>query len=105
MENINEEWKELKKTITELRDNGGTGTQQEVCKFLVSYMNVLEKGESLQEDSNKENKNIMDIIEGKIKEISLHDTMESNLIEIGIRLCYSFVLDYLTKEELTKIRK
>ena len=49
--------------------------------------------------------NIMDIIEEKIKEISLHDTRESALIEIGMRLCYSLVLDYLTEEELTKIRK
>jgi hypothetical protein len=26
-----------------MRDNNGTGTQQEVCKFLVDYMGVLEK--------------------------------------------------------------
>lgn len=38
-----EQWQELKETITELRDNDGTGTQQEVCKFLVNYMGVLEK--------------------------------------------------------------
>ncbi len=37
------QWRELKETITELRDNDGTGTQQEVCKFLVNYMEVLEK--------------------------------------------------------------
>lgn len=36
-------WQELKETITELRDNDGTGTQQEVCKFLVNYMGVLER--------------------------------------------------------------
>ncbi len=40
---MTEQWKELKETITEMRDNDGTGTQQEVCKFLVNYMNVLEK--------------------------------------------------------------
>ena len=28
-----EQWQELKETIIELRDNDGTGTQQEVCKF------------------------------------------------------------------------
>lgn len=38
-----EQWQELKETITELRDNDGTSTQQEVCKFLVNYMEVLEK--------------------------------------------------------------
>ena len=38
-----EQWQELKETIIELRDNDGTGTQQEVCKFLVNYMGVLEK--------------------------------------------------------------
>jgi hypothetical protein len=33
----------LKETITEMRDNDGTGTQQDACKFLVDYMEVLEK--------------------------------------------------------------
>ena len=40
---MNEQWQELKETITEMRDNDGTGTQQEVCKFLVNYMDILEK--------------------------------------------------------------
>lgn len=40
---MNEQWQELKETITEMRDNDGTGTQQDVCKFLVNYMDVLEK--------------------------------------------------------------
>lgn len=40
---MTEQWQELKETITEMRDNDGTGTQQEVCKFLVNYMDVLEK--------------------------------------------------------------
>ena len=40
---MTEQWKELKETITEMRDNDGTGTQQEVCKFLVNLMNILEK--------------------------------------------------------------
>jgi hypothetical protein len=44
---MNEQWRELKETIIELRDNDGTGTQQEVCKFLANLMGVLEKGESL----------------------------------------------------------
>ena len=37
------QWQELKETIIELRDNDGTGTQQEVCKFLANYMDILEK--------------------------------------------------------------
>jgi len=40
---MTEQWQELKETITELRDNDGTGTQQEVCKFLVNLMDILEK--------------------------------------------------------------
>ena len=40
---MNEQWQELKETIIELRDNDGTGTQQEVCKFLANLMGVLEK--------------------------------------------------------------
>ena len=40
---MTEQWQELKETIIELRDNDGTGTQQEVCRFLVSYMDILEK--------------------------------------------------------------
>lgn len=40
---MTEQWRELKETITEMRDNDGTGTQQEVCKFLADYMEVLEK--------------------------------------------------------------
>ena len=40
---MTEQWKELKETIIELRDNDGTGTQQEVCKFLANLMDILEK--------------------------------------------------------------
>ena len=40
---MQEQWQELKETIIELRDNEGTATQQEVCKFLVNLMGVLEK--------------------------------------------------------------
>ena len=40
---MTEQWQELKETIIELRDNDGTGTQKEVCKFLANLMDVLEK--------------------------------------------------------------
>ena len=44
------QWNELKASITELRDSGGTGTQQDVCKFLVNMMEALEK--QMQEPCN-----------------------------------------------------
>ena len=47
---MNDQWQELKETITEMRDNDGTGTQQEVCKFLVNLMEILEK--QMQEPSD-----------------------------------------------------
>ena len=40
---MTDQWNELKASITELRDSGGTGTQQEICGYLVSLMVVLEK--------------------------------------------------------------
>ena len=40
---MTEQWQELKETIIEMRDNDGTGTQQETCKFLADYMETLEK--------------------------------------------------------------
>lgn len=48
-----EQWKELKETIIEMRDNNGTGTQQEVCKFLANYMNTLEKQMISSGNSNR----------------------------------------------------
>jgi len=50
---MNEQWQELKETIVELRDNDGTGTQQEVCKFLANLMDVLENQMSSSENQNK----------------------------------------------------
>lgn len=39
-----EGWDELKGTIKELSENEGVLTQQEVCKFLVNLMGVIEEG-------------------------------------------------------------
>jgi predicted RNA-binding Zn-ribbon protein involved in translation (DUF1610 family) len=50
---MTEQWQELKETITEMRDNDGTGTQQEVCKFLTNLMDVLEKQMSDEKNQNK----------------------------------------------------
>ena len=52
---MTEQWQELKEIITEMRDNDGTATQQEVCKFLAELMNLLEKQmQEPQERSDKE---------------------------------------------------
>lgn len=40
---MNDKWEQLKETILELRDNGGTGSQHDICSFLYNYMNILEK--------------------------------------------------------------
>ena len=40
---MTEQWRELKETIIAMRDSDGKCTQQEVCVFLINYMEVLEK--------------------------------------------------------------
>ena len=42
-------WNELRSTITEMRDNNGTGSQQHVCRFLVNLMSVIEEKLNLGE--------------------------------------------------------
>lgn len=49
---MTEQWRELKETIIEMRDNNGTATQQEVCKFLANLMDVLEKQTNCSEFPN-----------------------------------------------------
>ena len=62
---MTEQWQELKETITELRDNDGTATQQEVCKFLANLMDVLEK----QMQEQRTGQNILDKIRAEIVEV------------------------------------
>lgn len=38
-----EKWRELKELIINMRDNGGNGTQQEVCRFLANLIEVIER--------------------------------------------------------------
>lgn len=38
-----EKWNELKESIIEMRDSGGTAAQNVVCKFLTNLMEILEK--------------------------------------------------------------
>ena len=40
---LQEAWEQLKETIGELRDNRGAGSQEEVCRFLSKYMDILEE--------------------------------------------------------------
>lgn len=54
---MTEQWQELKETITEMRDNDGTCTQQETCKFLANLMDVLEKQMQQQEPCKDANAN------------------------------------------------
>ena len=60
-----EQWRELKETITEMRDNGGAGSQQEVCKFLANLMDVLEKQvqEPMRDATEEECKSVKDYVE------------------------------------------
>lgn len=77
---MTEQWQELKETITEMRDNDGTGTQQEVCKFLVNYMEILEK--QMQEPQEIEDtvsrKSVFKIIDSEDKWLSDCHSHNSN---------------------------
>ena len=73
---MTEQWKELKETIIEMRDNGGVGTQQVVCKFLVNYMEVLEKQmqqpcEDMRDATEEERKSTKDYIDSISKPTGL----------------------------------
>ena len=35
-------WRELRACITEMSTNGGTGSQQDVCRYLAHLMDVIE---------------------------------------------------------------
>lgn len=80
---MTEQWQELKETITEMRDNDGTGTQQEVCKFLVNYMDVLEK--QMQEP-------ILDKIRAEIAEYK-----DDKIIHAEINEMIDIVLEIIDK--------
>ena len=56
-------WQELKETITELRDSDGTLSQQEVCKFLVRYMEVLEHTNDFPPMTEEEHRKCREIVE------------------------------------------
>lgn len=69
-----EAWNELKETIIELRDNGGTGTQQEVCKFLANLMSVLEEYIQEQKTGYEEDDDVEDYEDRPEVQMMLVDT-------------------------------
>ena len=58
-----EQWQELKDTIIELRDSNGTGTQLDVCKFLVNYMGILEKQMQEPCENTIDRQAVLDIVD------------------------------------------
>ena len=42
---IADNWNQLRDTISEMAENGGDGTQEDVCRYLLKYMDVLEQEE------------------------------------------------------------
>lgn len=98
---MNEQWQELKETITELRDNDGTGTQQEVCEFL---LNMMRKLESDVPDINVGNINcILDKISKEIK--YCREDEEPHLcdyryyINVGLDMALNIIDNYKTERE------
>jgi len=95
---MKEQWQELKETITEMRDNDGTSTQQEVCKFLVDYMEILEK-----QILETENKRLTDILAEQSKNLDSKNLYIEELEAENARLkkCIDEIKDYLTDSTVT----
>lgn len=86
---ITEQWQELKETIMELRDNDGTLTQQEVCEYLVYYMNVLE----CQDEYEEAVQNILDEIYVGVKDEIVQKLKDINKVSFDYDGCnYSLVI-------------
>lgn len=97
---MNREWNELKATIREMRDNGGTVIQREVCGFLVKLMNKLEKQMSdsedkwiplisrpMTEEEREEYKGMAGVTENMILNCPLPDDGEEVLVSYGDYVC------------------
>lgn len=61
---MEKQWEQLKETIIELRDSGGTGSQHDICAFLINYMLILENKEENNNKSYNRLDEINDIFEG-----------------------------------------
>lgn len=61
---MEKQWEQLKATITELRDSGGTGNQHDICAFLINYMNIIENEKETNNKSYNKMDEINDIFEG-----------------------------------------
>lgn len=90
---MTEQWQELKETIIELRDNDGTGTQQEVCKFLINYMEVLEK--QMQEPVL--DKIIADIGSALSEEVLDDNRQQISDVGIGLEIALRIIDKYKAK--------
>lgn len=74
---MTEQWQELKETITEMRDNDGPGTQQDVCKFLVNYMETLEKQMQQPCEDCISREEVQDLISRWLSDYLLDETREA----------------------------
>ena len=74
-----DQWQELKETITELRDNDGTGTQQEVCNFLANSMDVLEK--QMRDATQEEREGVEQYIDS-IAETLILDKIRAEIMQL-----------------------
>lgn len=74
---MTEQWRELKETIIEMRDNDGTGTQQEVCKFLANYMEVLEKQMQQPSEDCISREEVQNLISRWLSDYLLDETREA----------------------------
>ena len=96
---MTEQWQELKETIIEMRDNNGTGTQQETCKFLSNLMDILEK--QIQESSD-------DCISrqavlSKIKEVCFSEEWVQFRVDYGSNGQRDFLINYI--EQLPSVNQ
>lgn len=95
---MTEQWQELKEVITVMRDNGGTGTQQEVCTFLAHLINELEKEIEIRDATEEERKSVKDYIESISKPTGVN-FYEAQPTDIKATIIKS-ALKYLVKMQI-----
>ena len=77
---MKEQWEELKETIMELRDSNGKCTQQEVCNFLISYMEILEKQVLYKHEAVP----ILDKIRAEVLNLSNNDNAPEKIWDVDV---------------------
>ncbi len=78
---MKEQWQELKETIMELRDSKGKCTQQEVCKFLINYMEILEKQISY---NNNKQISILDDIKAEVLNLTSYKIGPEKIWDVDV---------------------